>query len=435
MSKPDPSKPDNSEPFDGFDDVAEGIDTPHPHEHISGTYKKGTGFRLAFSALVLLLGLGGAYVYIGGLKAKDEADLAAATEAKSKEPPIVQVITVTAAPATQPLRLPAETKGWYNSTIYGRVSGYLKAWYSDIGDPVKKNQVLAVIDTPELDAQLEAAKEQLKASEAEVTVREADADFAKTTYERWKGSAKGVVSEQEREEKKAGSSVATAKVRAAQARVNLDKSNVDRLTYMTQFKQVAAPYDGVITERRIDIGDLVTAGSTSNTTPLFGISQYDRIRVFANVPQSAGEDLEVGTPAKIFPANNPSRFYEGKVTRTSESIDPSARTLRVEVDIANPNLKLLPGMYLQVEFASKSKSLVQIPASALVFQAGGPQVALVLPDNTVKFQDVQIGRDNGNTVEIESGLSEGDRVALNINNQIEDGSKVIVKENNKIAAK
>ncbi len=435
MPKPDPSKPDNSEPFDGFDDVAEGIDAPHSHEHISGTYKRGTGRRLAFTALILVLGLGGAYVYISGLKAKDETDLAAATEAKSKEPPIVQVITVTAAPATQPLRLPAETKGWYNSLIYGRVSGYLKAWYSDIGDRVKKNQVLALIDTPELDAQLEAAKEQLKASEAEVTVREADADFAKTTYERWKGSAKGVVSEQEREEKKAGSSVATAKVRAAQARVNLDKSNVDRLTYMTQFKQVAAPYDGVITERRIDIGDLVTAGSTSNTTPLFGISQYDRIRVFANVPQSAGEDLEVGTPAKIFPANNPSRSYEGKVTRTSELIDPSARTLRVEVDIDNPHLKLLPGMYLQVEFASKSKSSVQIPASALVFQSSGPQVAVVLPDNTVHFKDVQIGRDNGNTVEIESGLSEGDRVALNINNQIEDGSKVIVKENNKIAAK
>jgi RND family efflux transporter MFP subunit len=436
LSQPDPSKDGKSqEPFDGYDDVAEGITAPHSHPPIPGAFATGTGRRLAVSALLLAVGLGGAYFYVNAIKAKGQAELAADTEAKVREPPAVEVVTVSQAPPSQPLRLPGGTQGWYQSTIYGRVSGYITKWYADIGDRVKKDQVLALIDTPELDAQLEAARAQLKASESEVVVREADADFAKTTFQRWQGSAKGVVSDQERDEKRAGYAVAMAKVKAAQSKVNLDKSNVDRLTYMAQFKKVAAPYDGVITERRIDVGDLVTAGSTSNTSPLFGIAQFDHIRVFTNVPQTAAEDAVVGTPAKIFTAGNSSRVFEGKVARTSESIDPKARTLRVEVDLPNPQLKLVPGMYVQVEFDLKARGLVQIPASALVFRVSGPQVAVIQPDSTVKFKNVQIGRDNGNTIEIESGLAEGDRVALNINNQIEDGSQVIVKESNKISLK
>ena len=436
MSQPDPSKDGKSqEPFDGYDDVAEGITKPHPHPPIAYSFTRGTGRKLAASALLLAIVLGGAYFYINAIKARGRAELAADTEAAVKVPPAVEAVVVSLAPPNQPLRLPGGTQGWYQSTIYGRVSGYITKWYADIGDRVKKDQVLALIDTPELDAQLEAARAQLKASESEVVVREADADFAKTTYQRWQGSAKGVVSEQERDEKRAGYAVALAKVKAAQAKVNLDKSNVDRLTYMAQFKKVAAPYDGVVIERRIDVGDLVTAGSTSNTSPLFGIAQFDHIRVFTNVPQSAAGDTVVGTPAKIFTTDNSSRVFEGKVARTSKSIDPKARTLRVEVDLPNPQLRLVPGLYVQVEFDLKTRGLVQIPASALVFRTNGPQVAVIQPDSTVKFKDVRIGRDNGNTIEIKSGLSDGDRVALNINNQIEDGSKVLVKENNKIATK
>jgi RND family efflux transporter MFP subunit len=430
-----PENPKQHKPFDGYDDVAEGISEPHSHALIADDYRRGTGSRLASAAIVFAIVLAGAFFFVSGIKARDEEQLAAATDTKMKEAPPVEVITVTTASASPPLTLPAETRGWYTSTIYARVSGYLTKWLVDIGDKVKKNQVLAVIDTPELDAQLESAKAQLKASEAELRVRESEAEFAQTTYERWSGSAKGVVSEQEREDKKAGYASAVAKKHAAEARVNLDKSNVDRLSFMAQFKQVFAPYEGIITERRIDIGDLVTAGSTSNTSPLFGISQYDQIRVFANVPQSASVDVGVGSPAKITAAEYPSQVFEGKVTRTSESIDPQARTLRVEVDIPNPELKLLPGMYLKIAFGLKNRNAVQIPASALLFRNAGPQVALIQPNSTVKFQDVRIGRDNGNIIEISSGLSEGDRVALNINNQIQEGSKVTVKDNNKVAAR
>ncbi|MGO8954616.1 MAG: efflux RND transporter periplasmic adaptor subunit [Rhodomicrobium sp.] len=436
MSQSDSSELANTpRPFDGYDDVAENVTEPHAHPVIPDGYKPGTGSRLTVLAGVLAIALVGGFVLVSVIKAQNRAELASATEAKVQEAPAVEVITVKLAPPTEALRLPAATRGWYTSTIYARVSGYLTRWYVDIGDRVKKYQTLAEIDTPELDAQLEAAKAQLKASEAELKVKETEAEFARTTYERWSGSAKGVVSEQEREDKKASNAGAEAKLNAQKARVNLDKSNVDRLTYLTQFKQVAAPFEGVITDRRIDIGDLVTAGSTSNTSPLFGISQYDRIRVFASVPQVAAGDVGVGTAARITAAEFPDRVFEGKVTRTSESIDPQSRTLRVEVDLPNPDLKLLPGMYVKVEFDFKSNAKVQIPASALLFRAEGPQVAVVQPDSTVKFKDVQIGRDNGNTVEITSGLAEGDTVVLNINNQIQDGSKVTVKDNKKIAAK
>lgn len=286
---------------------------------------------------------------------------------------------------------------------------------------------MAIIDTPDLDAQLDAAQAQLNASEAEAKVKESDADFAKTTYARWQTSPKGAVSDQEREDKKARYESSVAQLNAAVARVNLDRANVDRLRYLTRFKEVSAPYDGVITERRIDIGDLVTAGS-NNTTPLFGIAQFDRIRVFVNIPQSARVDLGVGRTAHIRAAELPGRVFEGAITRTSESEDPRARTLRVEIDLPNDDRALVPGVYVQVAFDLPSKPSIQVPAGALIFRGSGPQVALIAEDDTVKFRDVRIARDDGKFVEIGSGLREGDRVALNINNRIVEGDKVSARE-------
>ena len=316
----------------------------------------------------------------------------------------------------------------------GSVSGYVARWIVDIGDRVKANQMLAMIDTPELDAQLEASQAQLEASKAEVKVKEADAEFAKTTYERWQGSPKGVVSEQEREDKKARYAVSIAQLNAARARVVLDQANVDRLTYLTRFKQVTAPYDGVITERRVDIGDLVTAGSTANTSLLYGIAQSEKIRIFANVPQSVSADVGEGTAVQVTASEHPNRIFEGKVTRTSKSIDMHSRTLRVEVDLPNDDLALLPGMYVQVAFHLNPTSFVQVPASALLFRTSGPQVALIGSNGAVKFQDVTIARDNGNFVEIASGLTAGDIVALNISNQIANGDRVTMRVEAKTAA-
>ncbi|MBV9755456.1 MAG: efflux RND transporter periplasmic adaptor subunit, partial [Alphaproteobacteria bacterium] len=397
-------------------------------------YGAGTGKRLRILAMTVAVVLVLAFAVVQFLKGRDSAALEQATAVRGSQPPAVETVKAEYAPPVQALTLPGETRGWYSSTIYARVNGYLAKWSADIGDRVKKDQVLATIDTPDLDAQLEAARAQLNASEADVQVKEADARFAKTTYERWQASPKGVVSEQDREDKKARYDASVAQLNAARARVAVDQANGDRLNYLTHFKQVTAPFDGIITERRVDVGDLITAGSTANTTPLFGIAQSDRIRVFAEVPQRASVDLAVGNVAKVTAPEHPDRAFEGKVTRTSQSIDAHARTLRVEVDLPNQDLALVPGMYVQVQFQLKPTKFVQVPAAAMLFRASGPQVAVIDADGRVKFQDVAIARDNGRLVELASGLSEGDRVAINISNQIAGGDKVHVVENAQAAA-
>jgi RND family efflux transporter MFP subunit len=421
--------------FDGYDDTASDQLAQRHHDPVTTGHAKATGRRIRFMALTLAVALAGGFFLVQQIKARQESALASATAARSEEAPPVEVMQVDLAPPTETLTLPGETQGWYSSTIYARVSGYVAKWIVDIGDRVKKDQVLATIDTPELDAQFEAAQAQLTASEAEVKVKEADAEFAKTTFERWQGSPKGVVSDQEREDKKARYAVSVAELNAARARVTLDQANVSRLLFLTHFKQVTAPYRGVITARRVDIGDLVTAGSTANTTSLYGIAQTEKIRVFANVPQAVSADVGDGTPVQVTASEYPNRIFEGKVARTSKAIDSQARTLRVEVDLPNDDSALLPGMYVQVMFHLKASSLVQVPASALLFRAAGPQVAVIGNDDTVKFQDVTIARDNGNFVEIASGLSPGDKVALNISNQIAEGERVTVRNDALTAAR
>ena len=403
----------------------------HDHGAVPTSYDAGTGRRLGIFAGTFAIILLVAFFLVHHIKGRDQALLETTTAERAEQPPPVDVVKVQLAPPTQMLTLPGETRGWYSSTIYARVSGYLAKWFVDIGDHVNKDQVLATIDTPELDAQLAAAQAQLVAAQAEEKVKEADAEFAKTTYARWQGSPKGVVSDQEREDKKARYEGGIAQLNAAKARVDLDQANVDRLTFLTKFKEVTAPFMGVITERRVDIGDLVTAGSTANTTSLFRIVQSDQIRVFADVPQTASVHLDVGTAAEITATDYPGRIFKGNITRTSRSIDPRARTLRVEVDLPNNDFVLIPGMYVTVAFHLKPTTFVQVPASALLFRAGGPQVAVIDKSDTVKFQDVSIARDNGSFVEIASGLAEGDRVALNISNQIADGQKVTIAESGK----
>ena len=432
---------DTEAAFDAFDEDARRIryrrgkpqrlnrdPDEHGHVPVSTEYARGTGKKLR-----IFVGLARGRVVYRLLRCKSLSDEARKRASARKpplrvqQPPPVEVVKVQRRSAKQTLVLPGETRGWYSSTIYARVTGYVARWLVDIGDSVKKDQVMAIIDTPDLDAQLDAAQAQLTAAEAEAKVKESDAEFAKTTYVRWQTSPKGAVSDQEREDKKARHDSSVAQLNAALARVNLDRANVDRLRYLTRFKEVSAPYDGVITERRIDIGDLVTAGST-NTTPLFGIAQFDRIRVFANIPQSARVDLGAGQMAHIKAAELPNRIFEGAITRTSESQDPRARTLRVEIDLPNDDRALVPGVYVQVAFDLSSKPSIQVPAGALIFRGSGPQVALVTKDNTIKFQDVRIGRDDGKFVEIGSGLDEGDRVALNISNRIVEGDKVSARE-------
>ena len=370
-------------------------------------------------AVVLLL----AFLVVHFTKWHAERGLAHETRTAATTLPAVDVVVVHGGSASASLTLPGETAAWYESTIYARVSGYVAKWYVDIGDQVKSGQQLALIDTPELDAELLAAKAKLQVSQAQVKVKEADAAFAASTYARWRDSPKGVVSEQEREDKKAGDSSALAQLEAARAQVNADQADVDRLTAFEQFKHVTAPYAGTIVERRIDIGNLVTAGSSNNTTSLYRIAQDDPIRVFVDVPQSAAPDLmKVGVAATISTDDLSGRTIVGHITRTSEAVDPKARTFRAELDIPNPDR----GLYVQVGFQLQNNGMSQIPAAALLFSAGGPKVAVVEGDGSVRFQSVTIGRDDGDRVELSSGVTEGERLVLNISNQIVAGEKVRV---------
>jgi RND family efflux transporter MFP subunit len=356
-----------------------------------------------------------------------ERGLAHETRAAATALPTVDVVVVHGGAAAGSLTLPGETAAWYESIIYARVSGYVAKWYVDIGDHVKSGQELALIDTPELDAELLAAKAKLQVSHAQVKVKEADAAFAASTYARWRDSPKGVVSDQERDDKKAGDSAALAQLEAARAQVNSDQADVDRLTAFEQFKHVTAPYAGTIVERRIDIGNLVTAGSSSSTTSLYRMAQDDPIRVFVDVPQSAAADLmKVGVPATISTGDVAGDTISGHITRTSDAIDPKARTFRAELDIPNPDRRLVPGLYVQVGFKLENSGMSQVPAAALVFSAGGPKVAVVGSDGTVQFRPVTIGRDDGDKVELSSGVTDGERLVLNISNQIVAGDKVRV---------
>jgi RND family efflux transporter MFP subunit len=383
--------------------------------------------RVALAAALVLL-LGFLIMYFARLHAVH--NLARDTSASAASIPTVEVVTVQRAPPEGTLTLPGQTAAWYESTIYARVNGYVAKWYVDIGDHVKAGQTLALIDTPELDAEFAAAKAKLKVSQAQTRVNQADADFAASTYERWRDSPKGVVSEQEREDKKDGNAGAAAHLEAAKAQVSLDQADVDRLSAFEQFKHVTAPYAGTISERRIDIGNLVTAGSSGGTTLLYRMAQDDPMRIFVDVPQNAAPDLmKIGVPAKILTGDASAAPISGAITRTSDAIDPQARTFRAELDIPNPDGRLVPGLYVQVAFELRNNGMSQVPAAALVFGTTGPRVAVVGPDGTVSFHPVTIGRDDGDKVELSSGVVEGERLVLNISNQIIAGEKVRISSN------
>jgi RND family efflux transporter MFP subunit len=411
------------------------VDPPHQfprraaEDPEAGDHSRPAGRGLRLFAGIFAIALVVAFLFVRHLKSDAAISLAEATRNDVTAAPLVDVVLAQPAPATSPLTLPGETAAWDETTIYARVNGYVAKWFVDIGDHVTAGQTLATIDTPELDAELLAAQAKLNASVAQVAVKQAQADFAKTTDERWRESPKGVVSDQERESKKAGSAEAVAELNAARAQVMLEQADIDRLSALTRFKEVKAPFDGKIVQRHINTGDLVTAGSTANTSSLYRLSQDDPMRVFVHAPQSAAAQLmEPGVAAVITSGDQPNLHFEGKVARTAKSIDPESRTLRVEIDIPNPGRGLVPGMYVQVNFKLNGGASIQVPAAAVLFRSAGPQVAVVDEKSVVGFRNVTIARDEGNVVDIGSGLAVGDKVAVNLSSQIAAGDKVKLNE-------
>ncbi len=407
---------------------------------------------------------------------------AAANEAKSD---VLTVNTVTPHRATTgaEMVLPGNIQALQETTLYARATGYLKQRLVDIGDRVESGQLLAEIDTPEAgqdvgqaraglaktranlaqaqsdraenQANVTGAESTLAAKQADLRKAQADSALARKTWERWQTLVRqGAVSQQTADERQSAfessqATVTTAQaqvkaaedaVRAAQAKVGSGDANVDaaeagisessadfqRRSTLQAYNTIVAPFSGVITARNVDNGALITAGSGgSNAVWLYKIAQSDTLRIFVDVPQSNVDAIRPGQTALIMLKEFPKQEFKGTVTRTSNSLDPNAHTLRTEVQIPNANFQLLPGMYAQVKFRlNRVTNPLMIPANALVTRSQGAQVAIVGADQKVHYQKVSIGRDYGAELEITSGLEGSEQLVVNPTDDVAEGTKV-----------
>lgn len=320
------------------------------------------------------------------------------------------------------LVLPSTTQALRVTPIWSRIDGYIKNFYVDIGDSVEEGQLILEIDTPEVEQQLSQAK-------ADLSMALAKLDIAKISASRWQdlfGINAEAVSPQEVDEKTSGLQAVIAEVESSQA-------NVQRLEKIHGFNRLYAPFKGIITERNIDIGTLVTAGSQSNYQQLFQLAKTDIIRVFASVPQTYFRLIRVGDEVDVFIQEFPERVFKGIIARTSRSLDPAARTLLTEIHVNNEDGDLITGLYAVVHFNLISHSpYFIIPTAALIIRDGHPQVALVDEGGIVRLQEVRIGRDFGKSVEITAGLKENEKMIANPTDRIRNGMQLNLKDCNLI---
>ena len=340
---------------------------------------------------------------------------ALAKETEKLAVPTVSVTNPGTEPAADQLVLPAQLQPYVESAIFARTNGYLLRWTKDIGSHVTKGELLAEIDTPEVDQELSQARATRQQTEAQL-------QLAKSTAERWTNLRKtDSVSQQEADQQVSAYAQAQANVAAADA-------NVRRLQQLESFKHVYAPISGVITRRNTDVGALINAGSTGQARELFDVAQVDPLRVFVSVPQSNAPSIRAGLSAYIELREYPGQKFDGKVVRTADSIDPATRTLLTEIDVPNKDGHLLPGSYAEVHFAVPIQyTRMSVPVNALLFRPEGPRVAVVGTDHKIHLKAVSIGRDFGTKVEIIGGLDPKDQIVLNPADSLEDGQEVNVK--------
>jgi RND family efflux transporter MFP subunit len=383
---------------------------PDPAHALPQPQRIPAGVRITVILIAAVVLAGIAYRLIG--RASDQHHLAQQT--KLDAIPTVDVITPVITGASSEIALPGNTQAFDDTPIYARTSGYLKQWFVDIGQHVAKGELMATIETPELDEQLQVAQADLKSAQA-------DLNLANTTSDRYQNLLKlNSVSQQETDVAVSGAAARRAAVEAAEA-------NVRRLSQLQSFEKVYAPYSGIVTQRNTDIGDLINAGSSTTTNTakeLFHIASVNQLRVFVAVPEVYAPDIHNGDTATLTLDEYPGQLFTGIVTRNSGSIDPSSRTLNVEVDVNNRDDKLLPGAYAFVHFKIPVQSReFSIPSDALLFRAQGLQVGIVR-DGHVHLQSITIGKDNGKSVEVATGLSPGDKVILSPSDSLAEGQPV-----------
>src|SRR3984885_11740436 len=364
---------------------------------------------------------------IVGIVRRQHTSTVLAKYTETVAPPTVSVELPVLQQNAQEILLPGNMQAFTLAPIYARTTGYVKAWYHDIGTPVRKGELLAVIETPELDQQLASAK-------ADLATAKSNAGIAKVTSDRYSDLiGRNAVSQQDTD-------TAAQALEARNTQVASAQANVQRLEELVSFERIVAPFDGVITARNLDIGQLITAtgststagGAISGNKEIFDISAVRTLRVFINVPQIYSPDAKNGTIAKLTLPQYPGRTFEGKLVRSSDAVDPATRTLLAEVDVDNRSGELLPGSYTEVHLNVSSEApVLVVPVSSLILEPDGLRVATVDANHHVHMARVTPGRDYGTTVEVLAGLKPGDYIIGNPPDSLTDGEEVrVINPNN-----
>jgi RND family efflux transporter MFP subunit len=380
---------------------------------------------------VLFVGAGAAIILAGALTAgtlprwrqQQAVDAAAAKVAAA--PPKVTVAVAKRMSAEADRVLPGDALPLLDAAMYARTTGYVKSRLVDIGDRVKEGQLLAEITAPDVDAQLAQAKANLAQAQANLPLSQAQAELAKTTLKRDVDSGPGIGATLEQiDQDRAQVKVTEAQIEATRASIQVNQAMVDRFVVLQGFQKITAPFQGVITARNIDQGDLISADNLSSRQ-MFHIMRTDVIRVFVNVPQVFSTGIKLGQQAFVYLRDDPARQFPGKVTRTADALDPSTRTLLTEVDVPNPENALRPGMYLQVKFVfDRTAAPIMIPTAALAIRAGRTKVGVLDGENRVRYRQIKLGRDFGAEVVVIDGLNDGEKIVVHPGDDLADGTVV-----------
>jgi len=414
---------------------------PHESPHVNLSPRK-----VALLGLILLVLFSIIFV-VGYLpRLRDSRIIHAQVQREETALPEVDVVAARRSTTQTDLELPGTTTGMVEAPIYARASGYIAKRFVDIGDRVRAGQLLAIIDAPDLDQQVDQARSTLRQSESVLGQTQAQLNLAKITWDRWDVLVqRGVLSKQEGDTQHANYLVAEANVKAAQSTVLANKANLDRLLKLQGYERVIAPFNGIVTARNIDVGSLISAtggGLGSNMTgaalpstgtgsqggEMFRVAQIDRLRLFVSVPEVYAPYVTVGEVVNCHFDAIGQKPFEGKVTRTANAVDPTTRTLLTEVQVPNPDGRLLPGMFTRAVFAHlRAEPPIIVPSDAILARANGITIAVV-QDGVVHIRKIGIGRDYGAQTEVVSGINAGDLVIINPTDAAQDGARVKAHE-------
>ncbi len=348
---------------------------------------------------------------IWGIVARLSARIALEKQASEAAVATVTTVKPHAGPGSDKLVLPGSVQAFYEAPIYARTNGYLKVWNTDIGTPVRKGELLAVIETPEVD-------QELRQAQADLATAVANYELARTTNERWQGLLSTESVSQQDADQRAGDAAAKAAARQSAA------ANVARLEDLESFKRVLAPFDGIVTQRNTDIGALINAGQSAGNA-LFRVADVHRLRIYVSVPQLYASAIHPGLTAELEFADHPGRRYQAVVANSAQALDANSRTLQVELQIDNAKGELLPGSYAQVYFTlTGADNTLRIPVNTVLFRTDGLRVALLDEQHRVHLQTITQGRDFGTEIEVLSGLTANDVLVANPPDSISEGMQV-----------